>query len=227
VVLSIVLWAGLISLTLVVIAESSPQAFWTGVKPVVQTSQAFMTALALVVGGLWAYYRFGVERIGAGVVQMQIEPKFHAARGLGKGRRAAVVSISIKNVGRAQLRMQACRVVMQPVDSTLDVNMRLKSVGVVSLPQLSIRGLPLFADRESKPIDPGAELSEDVLLNFQDQQLAQIVVTLVADVETKSGFLGDLPSNVPGSTQEESEKFIWSIIMDLDAMERLEKGAGA
>jgi hypothetical protein len=161
---------------------SSSSATLNIVQKVAQSAQSFLTALGIIVGGVWAFYTFVLGRTIAGTVQIQIEPKSFIRK---QNKHAAVVSVTIKNIGRTLLTKEYIEIQIVPVT---EENLRLQrpamrlmhasldpSISRTSPPSGYPRSIRLFEDRTGR-LEPGEEVSEDVILMFGEYQAAKAEV---------------------------------------------------
>jgi hypothetical protein len=152
------------------------------VQTVSQTAQSFLTALAIILGGVWALYTFVLGRSVAGTVQIQIEPTSFISE---QGKHAAVVSVPIKNIGRTLITKENAEIQVMPItDANLKLQrpaMRLMSASLdprisrTPAPGGYPRSLPLFEGRVGR-LEPGEEVREDILLLFGEYRMAKVEV---------------------------------------------------
>jgi hypothetical protein len=152
------------------------------VQKVTQSVQSVLTALAIVFGGAWALYTFVLGRTVAGTVQIQVETKSFISK---LDKQAAVVSVLIKNIGRTLITKEHADIQVMPVtDEHLKLHrpaMRLMHASldptISRVPALRgyPRSLPLFEARVGR-LEPGEEVSEDILLLFGEHQTAKVEV---------------------------------------------------
>jgi len=175
------------------------------VQKVTQSVQSVLTALAVVLGGAWALYTFVLGRTVAGTVQIQIDTKSFIIK---LGKHAAVVSVLIKNIGRTLITKEHVNIQVMPVtDEHLKLHRPAMRLMHASLdPTLSripaLRGdptsLPLFETKVGR-LEPGEEVSEDILLLFGEHQTAKVEVRF-------SGYL----FSVFGNQRREHKLRRWS-----------------
>jgi hypothetical protein len=175
------------------------------VQKVSQSVQSLLTALAFILGGAWAIYTFVLGRTIAGTVQIQIEPKAYISK---QGNHSAVVSVPIKNIGRTLITKADADIQVVPItDEHLKLQRPAMRLMHASLdPELSRmapprgypKSIPLFEGRAAR-LEPGEEVSEDVLLMFGEFGTAKVEAMF-------SGYL----FSVFGNRRKEKHRRRWS-----------------
>ncbi len=126
-------------------------------KTWVEIVQGIVTALGVIVAGIWSFYVFVLGRGFAPNIQIQFELKQVVDLLDGKG---AIVLVKIKNIGRTRIRKDACFIAtaLVPKDQR-------------DLPELGRIDVPLkFSEAKVYPVfdthtsfEPNEEATEDVL----------------------------------------------------------------
>jgi hypothetical protein len=86
-------------------------------QPVVEVVQGLLASLAILVGGVWAFYVFVLGRAHSASVQIQLRFKQVMSRGNGGEviDNRAVISIRLKNAGRTRVDKRRCKIGIEPI----------------------------------------------------------------------------------------------------------------
>lgn len=135
----------------------------TRAKDVTQAAQALITGVALIAGGMWAYYRFVVE--GNLATNLKIELKSNRVvdqlneegEAIGK---IAVVSVMVKNAGRVPVEIREVRFGSEPITR----ERLLAGAGVMDNLLNARYARWYFISRILDRLDPQQETATDVLV---------------------------------------------------------------
>lgn len=74
--------------------------FWASLKDALASLQSIATMLALVVGAVWAWRRFGLERLYESLLELEIAA---TAVPLGNAANFLQVEVEVKNIGKSAI----------------------------------------------------------------------------------------------------------------------------
>jgi hypothetical protein len=166
-----------------------------------------ITALAILLGGLWALYVFVLARTTTANVQVDFALK--QVINLANGWKVAVVSVKLKNTGRTQIFKQECETSITPVIS-LPSNGDGPNLVPMPLPIIYRENRPdtqrwgIFEKLES--LQPDEEAVEDVLFSWSGSlKLLDSTPTFMMEVR----FVGREALTLKRSRFFASEVKIW------------------
>jgi hypothetical protein len=149
--------------------------------------QAWLTAVGVVIAGAWAFYIFFLGRSYIGVVSVLIEPKGLMTSG---GKTGAVVSVTIKNVGRTRVGKVVARMRAAPLTKDqLELSMGNPSMMPASVPITNAElGTLLFSKHATElgeavdALEPEQETSEEVVIILGDAQVARVEAVFIGRI---------------------------------------------
>jgi hypothetical protein len=152
--------------------------------------QAALTALGIFIAACWALYIFFLGRSNIGVVRVLIEPKGLMTSGEKTG---AVVSVTIKNLGRTRVGKRVARIRAAPLNKD-QLELSMGEMGESSMMPASIPsttaelGTLLFSKHATEleeaveALEPGQETSEDVVIILGDAQVARVEAVFIGKI---------------------------------------------
>jgi hypothetical protein len=157
----------------------------------VEAGRNLATIVAIVVGALWAFYVFVLERGFAAHVQRQFELKKVIDLPDGK---ILVISACVRNSGRTRVRKESCQFLFMPI-----TNDQLNLVGLSlveasehprhALSYESAQVTPNFLDalafdifEELEGLEPGEDAEEDILVILGNAPVLNQIVALKAEI---------------------------------------------
>jgi len=152
-----------------------------------ESMQAALTAVGIFIAGLWALYVFFLGRSYIGVVRVLIEPKGLMTSGEKTG---AVVSVTIKNVGRTRVGKLVARIRATPLyKEQLELSMGQPSMMPASVPSTTAElGTLLFSKHATEleeaveALEPGQETSEEVVIILGDAEVARVEAVFIGKI---------------------------------------------
>jgi hypothetical protein len=149
--------------------------------------QAVLTAIGIAVAAGWALYVFFLGRSYIGVVNVLIEPKGLMRSG---GRTGAVVSVTIRNVGRTRVGKRVARIRAAPLNKDqLELSMGQPSMMPASVPSTTAEiGTLLFSKHATEleeaieALEPGQETTEEVVIILGDVQVARVEAVFIGEI---------------------------------------------
>jgi len=176
--------------------------------------QAAVTAVGIIAAGWWASYVFFVSRSNIGVVQVLIEPKGLMTSGESVG---AIVSVTIKNVGRTRVGKSVARIRAAPLtEDQLELSMAGAGMMPAAVPSTPAElGTVLFSKHATEveeavdALEPGQETSEEVVIRLGDAQVARVEAVFIGLVRP---FLAT-----------KARTFSSRIYLDMATLEKVEK----
>lgn len=143
-------------------------------KTWVEIVQGIVTCVGILAAGIWSFFTFVLGRSFAPNIQIQFDLKQIISLMDG---RAAVVTVRIKNIGRAKVRKLSCHI------ASTDVVVSTRSA---ALPLLSRLDTPLdYSQAEVNVyrilethsfLEPGEETNEDVLFKLGESPILKVGV---------------------------------------------------
>jgi hypothetical protein len=149
--------------------------------------QAWLTAVGILIGAAWAFNVFRLGRSNIGVVSILIEPKGLMTSG---GKTGAVLSVTIKNVGRARIEKRVARIRAAPLSKDqLELSMRESSMMPASVPSTTAElGTLLFSKHATEleeaieALEPGQETSEEVVILLGGAEVARVEAVFIGKI---------------------------------------------
>lgn len=95
------------------------------ISKIVEILNQILTALAIVVGGIWAYWNFVLKRTGVWNLQLTIVPQVIPYL---KDKRLLVINVTLKNVGKVKITPgpSGCRVSVRKLSRNLGLGKQLE-----------------------------------------------------------------------------------------------------
>jgi hypothetical protein len=126
--------------------------------------QSIVTTFAIIIAGIWSYYTFVKERTFAPKPRIQIGLKQVTKL---NGEKVAIVSVTMENIGRIQLRMKKCYLAIDHVlDDEQALNARDLSRIDKPLDLMHAKVYSILSDEIR--IEPVGAATQDVLLSVGD-----------------------------------------------------------
>jgi hypothetical protein len=139
-------------------AEAIPMQL-DDVKTCVEIVQGIMTSMGILAAGIWSFYTFVLGRSFAPNVQISFEMKQVVNLASAKG---AVVSVTIRNVGKTKVRKKNCWIAATPISTDiprLPALSRIDDALEFGLGKAKV--YPIFT--EHTWLEPGEEAMDEVL----------------------------------------------------------------
>jgi hypothetical protein len=195
-------------------------------KDWVQSIQAVVTTAAVLLAGVWALMVVLWERSIAGTVQVLIEAKGTMTSKNGIG---AVVSVAVKNVGRAAITKTDAKIHAEPLDQE-QLELLLEEGEVIEPatlrgPSAQLIEADLFEGNALMALNPGQEASEEVVLVLDKARVARVEAYFDGPVRQLISFRSQ--EHLVTFFDNPDRRFSSRIYLDMAALEEAEEDARA
>jgi hypothetical protein len=168
--------------------EATTESTLVSVRNVAQSLQGFITALGILLAGLWALYVFVLGRNFAPNMQLQFDLKQVSSLADGK---AAVVTVKVRNIGQTHVRRGACSVGYITATTPQPNRAELKQLEALEISQLDPID-PTFSGIVWKPqlfkasigFEPGEEAMEEIVVDLGQVPIFKVIGLFVVTPST-------------------------------------------
>lgn len=152
-------------------ATPKPTSQLDDLKTSTEIMEAIVKSAGILAAGIWSFYVFVLGRSFAPNVRMSFRLR-HAVDT--PDRRAAVVSITIKNIGKTKVRKESCWIFLIPI--ALDLNPdAISPIRLDSPLDLTVSGAKAYSVfTEHTWLEPGEKATEDVVIALGESPVFKI-----------------------------------------------------